>query len=62
LASSIPDLYLDGVGGIDADGLGGILETDGGSFASERAGAFDVVIDDIGLAHAGIPDEHDWIE
>jgi hypothetical protein len=55
-------LYLDGVGGIDADGLGGILETDGGSFASERAGAFDVVIDDIGLADAGIPDEHDWIE
>lgn len=45
--------------GVDADGLGGILEPDGGSLAGEQVDALDVVIDDIGLADAGVPDEHD---
>lgn len=47
------------MGGVDADGLGGILKADSGSLAGEGIGAFDVVIDDIGLAYAGVSDEHD---
>ena len=42
--------------GIDPDGLGGILEADSGSLTGERVDAADVVIDDIGLSDAGVPD------
>ena len=45
--------------GVDPDGLGGILQPDGGPLGGEQVDALDVVIDDVGLADAGVPDEHD---
>jgi len=44
---------------INRNGFGGILEANSGSFTGERISSLDIVIDDIGLAYTGIPDEYD---